>query len=363
MQVILLNIAIILGPVTGRGGMETVITNVIREYNHRSTDTMKVFILGHSDDKKWLSRINKNNYYLLENEKESKFKRYIKCGSTVVKELRKFNPEVILAADENAVLYSKLVSFRLEKKPAVISWIHFSLTSIKPIYRKILKISDCHLAISDGIKNELLSYNIADKESVYLVYNPISLDNQFIKKSKDYFHFIYMGRIQYNGQKRVNDLLQALSIVTGNWKLSVIGDGIDKNELIDMAEGLNINHQIEWFGWQEAPWSCITEATSLILTSEYEGFPMVLLEAMSRGIPCISSDCPVGPANIIQDGKNGWLFEVGNQKELANILNGIIEGEINLPDQVQIKASIEKYNVKTFIENLKYILNTKVHKD
>jgi len=350
-----MKVAIVLGPVTGRGGMETVISSVVNEYNNRLEGDMKVFLLGGSEDTTWLNKINSKSYHFISLSEDSKFNRYLKCLVDAPAVLKDYNPDIILAADEKSVLYSKAISKFLRKKPKVGSWIHFSLTSIKSIYRKIIKTADFHLAISEGIKNEFGEFNLSRSSKVHLIYNPIQTNNNFIERPTGHSHFIYVGRLIYDGQKRVNDLLESLSKVEGDWKLTVIGDGKDKLKLVDMARELKINHKISWLGWQESPWDNINEASALLLTSEYEGFPMVLLEAMSRGIPCISSDCPVGPSNIIQHDYNGWLYPIGELSKLSNILNQVVVDHNSLPSQLKVQKSIERFDTKLFIENLRNV--------
>ncbi|MDE9571749.1 glycosyltransferase, partial [Xenorhabdus bovienii] len=84
---------------------------------------------------------------------------------------------------------------------------------------------------------------------------------------------------------------------------------------------------IFWHGWVKEPWSfvqeSIVEVSSLLLTSKNEGFPMVLGEAISYGIYCISSDCQTGTTDIIKKYRNGELYPVGDVKELAHILQCI----------------------------------------
>jgi len=347
-----MKIAVILGEVTGRGGMETVITNVINAYNASGNGIMKLFLLGGSEDETWLKAINTSDYYIFNSVKEPKANRYLKSVTKAPIILKEFDPDIILGADEKSVLYSKIIRPFLNKKTKVGSWIHFSLTSIKPIYKRIIKSADFHLAISDGLQKEFCDFGIAKKDNVYLTYNPINITNDLVKRPISTPHFIYVGRLIYDGQKRVNDLLVALSKTNGNWKLSVIGDGKDKERLIEMAKDLGINDRILWLGWQTEPWSCIEDASVLLLTSEYEGLGMVLLEAMSRGIPCISSDCPVGPSNVIKPNENGWLFPVGETETLSEILNQIILDQKVLPHQDVVKESVEKFDINSFINNL-----------
>ncbi|MEE8670876.1 MAG: glycosyltransferase [Heyndrickxia coagulans] len=354
-DMILMKVAILVGEITGRGGMETVISKMVSNYNARYKGEMKLFLIGGSRDESWLKNINEDDYYILNHSDENKIKRYLKCVFIAPKELRKFNPDVLMAADEKSIMFAKMLSRFINKKIKVVSWIHFSISKIKPQYRKFMKQADAHFAISDGIKKELINLSIADQKNVYLVYNPIEISNQIIKRPEDNVHFVYVGRLIYGGQKRVNDLLTALSKIEGNWRLTVIGDGEDRDRLTTLAESLGINHKISWLGWQKDPWKCIDHATALLLTSQFEGFPMVLLEAMSKGIPCVSSNCPVGPSDIIIQNKNGWLYPMDDLNKLVEILQSIVDNKLDLPDYLEIQQTVERFDVKAFTENIRSV--------
>nr|WP_290443627.1 glycosyltransferase [Sporolactobacillus kofuensis] len=342
--------------------METVIANTVNYFNEHSRHNMKIFVLGGSVDEKWLHRVNAQDYFLLCSTNESKAKRYLKCMFVAPNKIKEYNPDIILGADEKSVLFAKLFNKILGLRVKIGSWIHFSLTSISPFYHKVLKSADFHLAISEGLKNEYIKNKIAEYSHIYLVYNPLEIDHNLIPRPKDKTQYIYVGRLIYNGQKRVNDLLNALKQVTGEWGLTIIGDGKDKEKLVELADQLDINQKITWLGWKNEPFECIAEATALLLTSEYEGFGMVLVEAMSRGIPCISSNCPVGPSDIIKDGENGWLYPVGQIESLTEILVKINDGSMNLPDAEIVRQSVDKYDIHQFKDRIEAALKAELRK-
>ncbi|GEB77517.1 glycosyltransferase [Sporolactobacillus inulinus] len=358
-----MKVAILLGEVTGKGGMETVISHTVslfNKFNNRSE--MKVFVLGGSRDETWLKKIGNEHYYCLCAANEAKAKRYLKCVFRAPSMIKKFEPDVILGADEKSVLYAKLFSKFFKRKPKIGTWIHFSLTSITGFYRNIIKTADFHLSISEGLKQEYVSNGLADDSNIHLIYNPLNLNHLMINRPSDKLELIYVGRLIYDGQKRVNDLLNAVSKIEGDWQLTIIGDGKDRDKLFRLSKKLGIDRKIIWLGWQDHPFDCIKSASLLLLTSEYEGFGMVLVEAMSRGIPCISTDCPVGPSDIIKNNVNGWLYSVRDNQALTDLLNQIVRGEKPLPDAVKIRQSVEKYDENKFSIRLFNVLEHELTK-
>jgi len=142
------------------------------------------------------------------------------------------------------------------------------------------------------------------------------------------------------------------------WNAKIIGDGDpqEKNALIKITRDLGIESKVEWIGWHTDPWAMLESATALVLPSMWEGFPMVLLEALSHGIPVIASDCLTGPSDIILNGENGWLFPVGNENALADLIRKIIQNEISLPSSRTCQDSIRKFSAEMVVSKMENAL-------
>ncbi|MFR3500127.1 MAG: glycosyltransferase, partial [Paraclostridium bifermentans] len=166
----------------------------------------------------------------------------------------------------------------------------------------------------------------------------------------------YIGRLE-NTFKRIDVLLKAASLIKTDWELTIIGSGEHEADLKSLSKKLGIENNIKWLGWIEKPWEVIDKSTVLVLTSNSEAFGLVLVEALQRGLPVISSDCE-GPKDIIKNYKNGFVFERGNYHQLANIFNGISDKIIALPDYEECIKSVEKYRIGHVVDKIEaYILN------
>ena len=119
-----------------------------------------------------------------------------------------------------------------------------------------------------------------------------------------------------------------------------------------MSTEKNIQEKISWLGWQEQPFSVVDQADLLLLHSKNEGFGLVLVEAMMRGIPCVAADCPVGPASIVQNGINGWLYNMDDERELQKIIQEIIDKKRKLPDPEVVQKSVEKFEKDVVCEKI-----------
>jgi GalNAc-alpha-(1->4)-GalNAc-alpha-(1->3)-diNAcBac-PP-undecaprenol alpha-1,4-N-acetyl-D-galactosaminyltransferase len=130
-------------------------------------------------------------------------------------------------------------------------------------------------------------------------------------------------------QKRLDLLLSAFSLIpnTDECSLTIVGDGPLKGTLENLARELGISHRVSFTGLVTNPSSFLHGADLFVLTSEFEGFPNALLEAMACGVPVISFDCPSGPSEIIRDGIDGILVPPLDIDALARTISKLLDDE------------------------------------
>ena len=135
-----------------------------------------------------------------------------------------------------------------------------------------------------------------------------------------------VGRMDENKNQKM--AIKAFSKITGDHpdaKLILMGDGPVRDELMGLSEELGISDKVEFTGIVSDVRYRLYDAYAFLLTSDTEGMPNTLLEAMSLGVACISTDCPCGgPAEVIEDGINGILVKPGDSDGLANALDGLL---------------------------------------
>lgn len=247
-------------------------------------------------------------------------------------------PGIIVALSTTSVYVCRKALTTSRIQAAVVSWLHFSLHHLGGV--RYLNYADGHLAISSGMDNQLGKQ--LPGSSRKLVFNPIKLADCRMERTLDGFDFLYMGRLS-NETKRVDMLLRSIAKVNGDWRLHLVGDGQDRELLKKVAVELGIEGRLIWYGWKTNPWTCLTACSALVMTSIVEGFPLVLIEALSRGIPVLSSRCETGPDDIVIDTMNGWLFESNNEQQLTLLLQGIVTGTTRLPEADACIQSVAKY--------------------
>jgi glycosyltransferase involved in cell wall biosynthesis len=130
------------------------------------------------------------------------------------------------------------------------------------------------------------------------------------------------------GQKDHATLLRAYALLRERGHLAtdlaLIGDGPDRGALERLAEELGIAAHVHFMGFRSNPFPYIRQAEMLVLSSRYEGLPMVLREAMAIGTPVLSTDCPTGPRDLLDGGRAGLLVPPGDAQALAHEMQRLL---------------------------------------
>jgi glycosyltransferase involved in cell wall biosynthesis len=201
------------------------------------------------------------------------------------------------------------------------------------------KTFDAFIVLTEGNKAEWKLLNlkvIANPTSFYPSECAVLLNKKIIA----------VGRQGY--QKGYDRLLQAWQMVNqkhSDWKLEIYGKIEPKQKLNEQAICLGISDALSFYPPEKDIQSKYLDASIYVMSSRYEGFGMVLIEAMACGVPCVSFDCPHGPSDIISHEEDGLLVPDGNSVALAKALCRLVE-ENPLRKKMGIKA---KENVQRFL--------------
>ena len=174
----------------------------------------------------------------------------------------------------------------------------------------------------------------ADKEDwlkvrpdVEQIYNPLSFVSEEVSPLTRK-RCIAVGRLE--SQKNFKDLITAWKTVDGrhpDWTVSIYGRGSQKGALQNQINGMGLQGKVVLEGSTDNVRKEMINSSCLILTSKYEGFGMVILEAMEAGLPIVSYDCPKGPSELVTIGANGYLAKVGDTMTLAQGICSVISNE------------------------------------
>lgn len=137
--------------------------------------------------------------------------------------------------------------------------------------------------------------------------------------------FLAVGRLTY--QKGFDLLLQAWAQVAPlhpDWRLRIVGDGEDKAMLEQLRRDLNIEASTELLPKTNNIAAHYQQAAFFVMSSRFEGLPLVLIEAQAYGLPIVSFNCDTGPAEIIKHGETGWLCEAGDVADLSDKISNAV---------------------------------------
>ncbi|MDE0309227.1 MAG: glycosyltransferase [Acidiferrobacterales bacterium] len=129
-------------------------------------------------------------------------------------------------------------------------------------------------------------------------------------------------------------------------KLVILGEGTERENLENLARKLNVDHALSMPGHVDNPYSFMARADLFVLSSDYEGMPMVLGEALLCGCPIVSTDCPSGPSEFLVDGQWGRLVPVGDESAMAD---AIVASLMESPNRLEMKRRGMDFDVNHLI--------------
>ena len=217
-------------------------------------------------------------------------------------------------------------------------------TTSKSLIESLYKKADLVVPNSKMISLELNREFEVPKEKLRVIYNPIDLDminslkDESINLTKDKFTFITVGRL--DAGKNHSLLIDAFYKANLNANLWIIGDGELKKELEDKIKSLKLQDRVKLLGKKFNPYKFLSKTDCFVFSSEYEGFPNAILEALACSLPVISTDCKSGPREIlapksdftkeayeIEKAEFGILTPVGDVDKLSKAMVMIVQDE------------------------------------
>lgn len=337
-------ITIVCSDVAGKGGTETVIKKVLHSQMLADKYTFRLFLPFGIQEFGWIKTApNLRKVMVLPFQKDIYLiSRVIRLLASVC--IYIFSKEqIFIISNSRQIMLAKTVKRIFHKKYIVSSWMHFSIYGVPTVTPKLVEMADKHLVISEGIKKQLIADEI-NPQNIFTIFNPVNrVSDRIYRSEKKIAEFVYVGRIQFENYKNIHFLVKGLSKLKITWHLRIIGTGPqeDLKAIKEYAKKLEVLENIDFLGWSNDPWKKLKNIDALLLTSRSEGFGMVLAEAISRGVPCVSSDCPVGPRDIINPGINGELFKEGDLTDFNNKVIKVLES--GYTDVEKIVESLEKY--------------------
>lgn len=274
--------------------------------------------------------------------------------------LKREQPDVVMATMLDANIMAALVLCCLRSRIRLVvreTNSHRARGDIRGVRRRLVgwayRRADVIVALSSGVRQELIEDCHLEAGKVVTIGNPVDIESiakiaYVARECPPPFPadgapvIIAAGRL--TRQKGFDILLRALSRMEIRARLIILGEGADRHDLLTLAESLGIADRVSLPGFVSdiVPWLC--HANLFVLSSRWEGFGHVIVEAMSAGVPVISTKCPHGPADIITDGVNGILVEPNDEEMLSGKMDFLL-GDQKACDEIRenLPAAVKEF--------------------
>lgn len=335
-------------PVLGYGGAERVVLRALSKFSYEKFEVYGIFILkdsSHAGHIKHYPHIKpfilyRNNYFSL-------IKKIIKLA-------KKISPDVIWAHDINMAILAVTSKYLGNIKYKIVVTVHATLSKRWEEYNQIrrmitriissiiFKKVDYIVAISSGAMRDLLIIDKNNKKKAFLIRNAVITDEIFMLAQKECTvpsnkYILAAGRLVK--QKGFDVLIEAYNYLRNKYNknimLLILGDGPEKIFLKKKVKEYGLESSIIIQGHVENPFPYLKKAEVFVLSSRWEGLPTVLIEALALGVTIVSTDCPSGPREILENGRWGYLVPPGDHIALAEAMNLALSNKvINIPREV-----------------------------
>ncbi|MGQ0621868.1 MAG: glycosyltransferase [Panacagrimonas sp.] len=337
---------------SGDGGVERMVTNLCAEF----VRYVHVDLLALKLDGGHASRIPPRVNLLSLNSRHA-----WTCVGEVADYLRQYTPDALLVAKDRAgraalkaagrarseapvfIRLGTNLSAALERKDPLSRWLRVS--PMRRIYPRAAGV----IAVSEGVREDTMKVTGLPPERVHVIRNPVITERLTEQAREPVSHdwlnvrplplIVGMGRL--TRQKGFDTLLRAFAALQNGCpsRLVILGDGQDREALAALAAKLRVSERLLLPGFQKNPYAWLARADLFVLSSAWEGSPNALTEALALGVPCVSTDCPSGPSELLANGKYGALVPVGDWQAMAEAIRQTLRDP--LPESMLREAVAE----------------------
>ncbi len=302
--------------------------------------------------------------------------------------LKKQKPDIFISAFPriNIISITAKVFARVETKIIITEHSVFSMLPIiaktfwRGFFARFFMPSICNrlypkaeaiICVSKGIASDMLK-TVNQTLKTKVIYNPVITNNlyQLVQEPIDHPWFsdvkipviVAVGRLVTC--KDYPTLFKAFDLVlkTRPARLVILGQGPQKETLMQLAGHMGLSQNIAFLGFQQNPFKYMARASVFVLSSLQEGFGNVIIEAMACGVPVVSTNCPTGPGEIIEHMKNGILVPVNNEESMAAAILKILRDPLLAKKfSEKGKKRAEFFSVKKSVEEYEKVFQTLVY--
>lgn len=298
-----------------------------------------------------------------------KASRLLRSLRPLIAYLRRERPAALLSALDHANLVAMASSRLARTDTRTVIAVHSTFERPRPPWRD-LRLSampwllgclqssaDAIVAVSDGVADDLVRRAGMPRQRVDVIYNPVITPQLGLLAaepvSHPWFreqHPIILGAGRLTAQKNFPLLIDAFALVCREYdaRLVILGEGPDRPMLEAKIRRQGLEPRVALPGFVDNPYPYIARAGVMALSSDFEGLPTVLIEALALGTAVVATDCPSGPREILRDGALGELVPMGDVRALAAAIVRTLTNPRPSPPADALRpytldAAVEKY--------------------
>lgn len=202
----------------------------------------------------------------------------------------------------------------------------FQRAALKLSMRLLYLNAAGRVTVSRGAALDLAAISGLDRSAFEVIGNPLDLPAPAKQRLPDHdrlwttsgARILTIGSLK--AEKDHALLIRSFAALPGNPSLIIVGEGPERPRLESLSRSLGIADRVHLPGFHLDPWPFLASADLFVLSSRFEGLPLVLVEALHAGLPVVSTDCPSGPSEILEDGRYGQLVPVGDEAALTEAM-------------------------------------------
>lgn len=230
------------------------------------------------------------------------------------------------------------------------------------LLRHAYRQADAIVAVSHGVADDVAATTGLPRSDICTIYNPVVspvlIEGGHAPPDDNWFApgrppvIVGIGRL--TSAKRFDLLIRAFATLRAQRKthLIILGEGRERKHLESLISELGMQEDIRMPGFADNPYRYMSHADLFVLSSDYEGLPTVLIEALACGCPVVSTDCPSGPREILDAGVFGELVPCGDHEQLAVAMARTLTAP---PDRSRQRARAQMFSIEASMRHYREV--------
>src|SRR5271165_2318247 len=293
----------------------------------------------------------------------------------LAKYLRAREPEAMIAAMTHCSAAAVIARSIARKKTKIVATEHNTMSKIvantsglkyrlMPFWsRWALNSADAIVAVSGGVADDLSAQTGILRKRVRVIYNPVITDALHAAGAAAVEHpwfdsgqppvILAVGRL--DKQKDFPMLVRAFRLIRDRRpaRLVILGEGPDRARIESVVHDAGLTGDVALPGFEDNPYRFMKRAAVFASSSQWEGFGVALVEALSLGTPVVSTNCTHGPAEILGGGKFGTLVPVGDHEAMAQALLNALDNPVHIDGS----GHLEQFTVRNVVSSYLSVVN------